>query len=143
MNSKIETLLNIGIGLYAFHTTRSKKFINFFSDLNVSANYNKSISIKKNIFDAVLEKNKTKNDSIFIPSVLSEDQPVYFAIDNTDLKIDTSDGRNQQHGTATVVYQSKVENKKVCKYLKFLSSLTKIHFPKINELGVFSKNSSD
>ena len=49
MNSKIETPLNIGIGLYAF-------VINFLSDLNVNANYNKMISIKKNIFDAVLEK---------------------------------------------------------------------------------------
>ena len=60
MNSKIETPLNIGIGLYAFHTTRSKKLINFLSDLNVSANYNKIINIKKNIFDAVLEKTKQK-----------------------------------------------------------------------------------
>ena len=56
MTSKIETPLNIGIGLYAFHTTRSKKLINFLSDLNVSANYNKVNSIKKDIFDAVLEK---------------------------------------------------------------------------------------
>ena len=66
MNSKIETPLNIGIGLCAFHTTRSKKLINFLSDLNVSANYNKIISIKKNIFDAVLEKKKQKKTMAYL-----------------------------------------------------------------------------
>ena len=30
----------------------------------------------------------------------------FFAIDNTDLKIDIFDGRNQLHGTAIAVYQT-------------------------------------
>ena len=78
MNSKIETPLNIGIGLCAFHTTRSKKLINFLSDLNVSANYNKIISIKKNIFDAVLEKkNKKKRWHIYSVSIIRRSISVF------------------------------------------------------------------
>ena len=33
-------------------------------------------------------------------------------LDNTDLKIDTFDGRNQLHGTAITVYQTTNGNKK-------------------------------
>ena len=33
--SKIETPLNVELGSYVYHITRSKKFINFLTDLNV------------------------------------------------------------------------------------------------------------
>ena len=33
--------------------------------------------------------------------------PIYFAIDNTDLKIDTPGGWNQLHWTGIAVYQKK------------------------------------
>ena len=36
---------------------------------------------------------------------LSPYDPIFFAIDNTDMKIDTVDGKNQLHGTAIAVYQ--------------------------------------
>ena len=52
------------------------------------------------------------NDGVFIPRSISKDLPIYFAIDNTDLKIDTPDGQNQLHGTRIAVYQ-KTETSKV------------------------------
>ena len=86
--NKIETPLNIGLGLYMYHVSRIKKLVNFLSDLKLGANYQKVIDIKKDIVQAVLERKKANNGT-FIPSTLKEGQPIYFAIDNVDLKIDT------------------------------------------------------
>ena len=47
--SKIETPLNVGLGLYIYHVTRSKKLINFLSDLNISISYKKVTGIKKTL----------------------------------------------------------------------------------------------
>ena len=44
--SKIETPLDIGFGT-AFYHARRRKLVNFFSDLSVSASYQKVIRIKK------------------------------------------------------------------------------------------------
>ena len=104
--NKIESPLNIGLGLYTYHVSRSKRLVNFLSDLNLDANYQKVIDIKKDIVQAVLKKKKA-NKGVFIPSTLKECQPIYFATDNVDLKIDTPDGKGQLHGTGAVVYQKK------------------------------------
>lgn len=50
---------------------------------------------------------------MFLPSTLLKNPPVFFAIDNTDLKIHTFDGRNQLHGTAIAVYQTTNGDKKL------------------------------
>ena len=70
-----------------------------------------------------------QNYGVFIPKSTSKDLPIYFAIDNTDRKINTPDGRNQLDGTETVVYKRKELQKFYSTYL-----LT----AKVNE-----KNSSD
>ena len=67
------------------------EIVNFLFDLNIGINYKKVAEIKKNIIQTVLQK-QTENDSVFIPSSLTEDQSVYFALDNADLNIDTPDG---------------------------------------------------
>ena len=81
------------------------------SDLNVGVNYYKITNIKKSIVDAVLAK-RTENNGNFIPSTINKENPVFFAMDNVDLTIDTPDGKRQLHGTRTVVYQQRT-NKKV------------------------------
>ena len=40
-----------------------------------------------------------------MPSTLQRNKPIYFLIDNVDLAVDTSDGKDQFHDTGTVVYQ--------------------------------------
>ena len=45
--SIIKTPLSIKIDLYLYQHTRSKKLINFLSDLNISANYKQVIHLKK------------------------------------------------------------------------------------------------
>ena len=102
--SKKETPVNVGVGLYIYHSTRSRKLINFLSDLNISVSYDKVINIKKDIATAVLERRKDHN-GVYVPSKFTYGNPVFFAIDNADLKIDTVDGKHQLHGTATAAYQ--------------------------------------
>ena len=67
--SKIETTLNVGVGLYFHQTTRSKKLIDMFSGLNLSIGYEKVTDIKKDVANAILEK-RDENNGVFIPSCL-------------------------------------------------------------------------
>ena len=67
MYSKMETPLNVCVGLYLHQTTRSKKFIDMFSSLNLSISYEKVIDIKKDVANAILEK-RDENNAVFIPS---------------------------------------------------------------------------
>ena len=84
--NKIETPLNIGLGLYMYHVSRSKKLVNFLSDLNLGTIYQKAIDIEKDIVQAVVQREKA-NNGVFIPSTLKEVQPIYFAIDNADFGV--------------------------------------------------------
>ena len=108
---RIKTPLSVGVGLYLYHATRSKKRIKFFSDFNIGINYYKVIGINQDISNSIIEKCK-ENNVVFLRSTLSKNRPVFFAIDNTDLRIDTFDGRNQLHGTAIAVYQTTNGDKK-------------------------------
>ena len=121
MSSTIETPLNVGIGLYIHQRTRSKELIDTFSNLNLSIKYDKVLSIKNDVANAVVEKMES-NNGVFVPATLSPCDPVFFAIDNTDLKIDTVDGKNHLHGTAIAVYQQQ----------NFSYDQTKLHIERRN-----------
>ena len=45
-----------------------------------------------------------KNNGVFIPLGFQQNHPMFFAVDNTDLKVGTPDGTNQLHGTAIAAY---------------------------------------
>ena len=65
---RIETPLSVCVGLYFFHATRSKKLIKFFSNLNISINYDnydKVIGIKQDISNSIIEKCK-ENNGVFL-----------------------------------------------------------------------------
>lgn len=66
--------------------------INFLSDFNFSANYERLV-IKKDIVQAVKKQEKNTN-GVFIPSALERNKPIYFAIDNVDSAVDTSNEKN-------------------------------------------------
>ena len=110
MYSKIETPLNIRLGLHVYHITRSKELINFLSDLNVGVNYHKTTNIKKSIVDAALAK-RTENNGVFIPSTINKENSAIFSINKVDLTIDTPNGKRQLHGIATVVSQQRAIKK--------------------------------
>ena len=75
-------------------------------DLSLSVAYDKIISIKDNIANAVKSR-ATENEGVYISSCISSNPVPYFAIDNVDVQIDTPDGKNQLHGTAIAVSQQK------------------------------------
>ena len=103
--------------------TRCRELIDILSDLNISTDYDKLLNIKSQLADTVLTE-INNNDGVFIPRSISKDLPNYFAIDNTDLKIDTLDGRNQLHGTAIAVYQKK---KKLQKFYNMYLLTSKVN----------------
>ena len=107
--STIQTLLSIRIGFSLYQHTRSKKLINFLSDLNISANYKKVIHLKKDIVNSI-EMRRQDNNGVFIPPGFQKKSQTFFAIDNIDLKVDTPDGKSQLHGTAIAAYQQQIGN---------------------------------
>ena len=103
----VETPLNVGIGLYLHQKTRSKELIEMFSELNLSISYHKVKDIKSRLSSAALsEMHKSRN--IYVPKCICPDRiPVFFAVNKSDLRINTPDGKTQLHATAMAVYQQK------------------------------------
>ena len=82
----------------------------------ISIDYDKLLNIKSQLADSVLTE-MNNNDGVIIPKSISKDLPIYFAIDNTDRKINTPDGRNQLDGTEIAVYKRKELQKFYSTYL--------------------------
>ena len=82
----------------------------------ISIDYDKLLNIKSQLADSVLTE-MNNNNGVFIPKSISKDLPIYFAIDNTDRKINTPDGRNQLDGTEIAVYKRKELQKFYSTYL--------------------------
>ena len=112
----VGTPLNVGTGIYVHPKTRCRELINFMSDLNIFIDCGKLLNIKSQLADSILTEINS-NDGVFIPKSISKCLPIYFAIDNIDLKIDTPSGRNQLHGTTIAVHQKR----------DFRSSTTRIY----------------
>ena len=89
-----------------YHNTRSKKLINFISDLNIGVNYKKVISIKKEMASSI-QQQRNKRNGAFISTGFIPGKTTFFAIDNIGIKIDTPDGKNQLRGTVIAAYQEK------------------------------------
>ena len=104
--NKIETPLSIRISMFIYHNTRSKKLINFISDLNIGVNYKKVISIKKAMASSI-QKQRNKRNGVFIPTGFIPGKTDFFAIDNIDIEIDSQDGKNQLHGRVIAAYREK------------------------------------
>ena len=95
----IETPLNVGAGLYVYHSTKSKILL---SHLNVSISYGKVIDIKKDIVTDVIEKSKER-DGVFVPLSLANNEPTFVTTDNIDFKIRLQLG-------AIAVYQQQLQS---------------------------------
>ena len=65
MRAALETPLNVGVGLYIYHATHSKKLVNFLSDLNINTNYKKVINVKKDVAQSVLKHKEEDNGVLY------------------------------------------------------------------------------
>jgi len=64
------------------------------------------MAIKRELVESV-KKVSRDNGGIYVPPSISPDKPLFFAIDNIDLNIDTPDGKDQLHGSSQVIFQEK------------------------------------
>lgn len=101
-----ELPLQTGLGLAIHKKTRSKAAIDILSNLGLSADYSKIISLETNMAKSVLKK-ITDNNGIYIPPEFQENEFVHFAADNLDFHEDTPDGKKTLHATVLVGYQKK------------------------------------
>jgi len=103
-HSRKETPFSVGLGLLVHKNTRSKDLVNILSDLHLTVDYSKVLRIETDIANAVV-KRMSETNGVYVPHLIQEGEPVYFAIDNCDFKNDTADGKNEFHGTAQIVFQ--------------------------------------
>ena len=73
--------------------------------------YEKTLRIETDIANSVVQRT-LKNNGVYVPQTIQAGLPVYFAVDNCDIKNDTADGKNEFHGTAQIVYQQSSESLK-------------------------------
>ena len=99
--NKIETPLSIGISMFIYHNTRSKKLINFISDLNVGVSYEKVKSIKKAMASSIQQQQNNKN-GIFIPTGFLPGKTIFFATDKNREELASWHGDSCTSGKAIV-----------------------------------------
>ena len=108
MSKTRETPLSVGLGLLLHQNTCSKELIDTLDNMNLSISYEEFLSVKKDILVVCKRKYEKKLQGA-LPAQISQGQMTYYAIDNTDLKIGTADGKHQLHGTAMTVCQKKTD----------------------------------
>ena len=99
-----EIPFNVGLGLYVHHTTRSKELIVLLHTMNLSVTYDKVLDIRNSIATTIKSNVENHPAKLYILSVISPNKHTFYAIDNSDLKVDTTDGKNQYHGTSIDIY---------------------------------------
>ena len=77
-----------------------------------------------------------------MPSLLVNNEPTFFVINNTDLKIDTVDGKDQPDRTAITVYQQQLQSQTKVPIFQVLQKLQKFYnsFFQISKSNVMSQS---
>ena len=105
--SMSETPTAIAMSLHSYYLYRSKSDISFLHKASAGVSYDRVKPITNEI--ATEEAHSImENNGIYIPPWLRKGVPIQASSDHIDKKVDTHDGKNTFHGTATTIYQ-KVE----------------------------------
>jgi hypothetical protein len=104
LRSCCETPPSVGLSLHSHHNHRSKKDIALLSAASVGISYRRVNEITNEIAESALDC-MNNHGGIYIPPKLYKGIPVRGSADNIDAKVDTPDGKNSFHGTASSVYQ--------------------------------------
>ena len=108
-NQMSEIPLTVGLGLHLHKSTRRKDLVELISDLGLYVSYDKIISIENSIASSDTQRIK-ENNKVYISSNIVRGVPIHLANDNCDFNNDTTDGKNEIHGTAQVVIQKFTSN---------------------------------
>ena len=101
--SSTETPLTVGMSLYTYHHTRSKKMVDLVSHAGTGVSYNHTMQ-RINQIACGVQKN-TEDHGVYIPPTLLQNRPFIAAIDNIDAKVDTPDGKDSFHALAGAIFQ--------------------------------------
>ena len=99
-----EIAKSVGLGMHVYYRTRSKELLDCLSNLNLSITYDKTLQIQTSMANAVC-KVIDENNGSFIPPSVNKEKRVFFAIDNTDFKNDTPNGKGEFRGTGMIICQ--------------------------------------
>ena len=101
--------MSVGIAMDIHTSTRPKSIGSNLESFGVGISHKKLMSIEDSIADNIIEETKN-NNGVYLPPWTTQDQFVWFAIDNIDFLEATPSGRNTLHGTAIAMFQTKVPN---------------------------------
>ena len=99
-----ETPFAVGLGLHVHKETRSKKIINYLSNLGLSIDYDRVMKSETETENSVTDI-INKNNGVYVPQTILKDKVIHFAINNTDLHNGTSDYKGEFHGTGQILFQ--------------------------------------
>ena len=77
--------------------------------MHLCINYQKVSRIETSIGNAVIDK-IIENNGTYVPPSVQTSHQIFFAVDNSEFKNDTCDGKNEFHGVITTVYQPSRDN---------------------------------
>ena len=93
--------------------------------------YEKVVKIETELANAVADITQ-KNSGVYVPPNIKYGTPLHFAIDNTDFRNDTPNGKDEFHGTGQILFQKRASTQ-ISKLRIPRSSSTKMKFQQ-NEL---------
>ena len=68
------------------------------------------MKIENGLGNMIVEK-QNSNEGVYIPDNLTQNSCLHFAIDNIDFENDTANGKGEFHGTNTVIFLKKQDQK--------------------------------
>ena len=106
----VKTPFAVGLGILVHKETRNKKMIEYLSDLGLSISYKKVMKLENGLGNMIVEK-RNSNEGVYIPDNLTQNSCLHFAFDNIDFENYTENGKCKFHGTTTVIFQKKQNQK--------------------------------
>ena len=114
-----ETPPAIALSLNSHHRHRNKSDIEMMKAAGIGVSYSRVKYITNQIASKAIHTMQ-QFDGVYVPPALMKNVPIRAAADNIDAKVDTPDGKNSFHATASTVFQrldSEKEYETVCEPL--------------------------
>ena len=84
--------------------------IDYLTYLGLSVSYKKAMKIENGLGNIIVEK-RNSSEGVYISDKLTQNSCLHFAIDNIDFENDTAYSTGEIHGTTTIIFQKKQNQK--------------------------------
>ena len=109
-SSQNESKAVITNALQIRHCSHRKRIINALNENGVTISNSRALQIKTSLANAVIKTLKISPRGIEFFPFLEKDKFIQFPFDNTDLTVNTTDGKNQMRGGLIVLFQNGESN---------------------------------